>query len=367
MKGSKKIIFFLIFALCFFSVQIKKANAHFLSFEIIADDKRYVYFYPQIFYNEKGDSCLLDKEQIIKRIYLDLYVAPTNARLEFLPNAVKIFNLIPEKAGKAIDKSELDKKIELALFNGKNRVEIKSKPIKAPITVKEIEKQTFLRSTFSTFYGYSNENRKKNIFLATSFLNGLIIEPGESFSFNQVVGKRSEERGFLPAKIILEGKFIEGVGGGVCQVSTTIYNALLLAGLTPVESHNHSVRVDYVSPSFDAMVSDGLSDLKFKNELSFPVYIQGIANGQNLTFNVFGMQLECEYKLISKVIESLPAKTQIIHTSDPLLKNVTAKDGLKSEGYLYVYKQEKLILVKRLRRDIYKPIDGIIYLTEQTS
>lgn len=94
-----------------------------------------------------------------------------------------------------------------------------------------------------------------NIALAAEKINGCILADGEEFSFNGRVGARTESNGFLSAPIILEGDFVEGVGGGVCQASTTVYNAALLAGMEITEQHPHSLRVGYVEPSFDAMVS----------------------------------------------------------------------------------------------------------------
>ncbi|HKL94383.1 MAG TPA: VanW family protein, partial [Clostridia bacterium] len=106
-----------------------------------------------------------------------------------------------------------------------------------------------LRATFSTTYSNSSPNRKHNIKLAASKLN-ITLYPDEIFSFNRIVGERSEARGFLTAHIILDGKFVDGVGGGVCQVSTTLYNCALLSDLEILCAHRHSLPVSYVAPSF---------------------------------------------------------------------------------------------------------------------
>ena len=108
------------------------------------------------------------------------------------------------------------------------------------------------------------------------------------FSFNYTIGERTERRGYKKAKIIVGGEFVDGVGGGVCQVSTTLYNAVLLAGLKVVECHPHSLPVSYVEPSFDAMVNSGWADLKFINDTHNPVIIRARADGAKLTIQIFG-------------------------------------------------------------------------------
>ncbi len=365
MKKALKIILLFVCIFSFCALKINKVFAYELSFEIVADGKSYLYFYPQVYYDKNGELKLLDKQNIVNRIALDSQELAEDATLDFLPNEKQKFKITNEKIGKSIDQARLIKQIDIALLSGKNKIYVKSEPIKPIVSAENLKDQTHTRSKFSTFYGYSNAERKHNIALSAKFLNGSVIYPGEIFSFNERVGKRSEERGFLTAKVILNGNFVEGVGGGVCQVSSTLYNAFLLAGLTPVESHNHSLCVGYVQPSFDAMVSDGLSDLKFKNPYDFPVYLQCEATGENIIATIYGKKRKYEYRLISKVIESIPAKTTKVFTDDSTLKNVDAKDGLKSEGYLYIYEGNNLIEIIKLRSDIYKPLNGVEYLNKQ--
>ena len=144
---------------------------------------------------------------------------------------------------------------------------------KPDISTNDLNKFNFCRSCFLTNFSTSNNDRKCNIILALKKLNGTIVMPGEIFSFNHVVGERSEKNGFKKAKIIKNKKYIESFGGGVCQVSTTLYNAAIRAGLKIVELHPHSLRVGYVEPGFDAMVNMGSSDLKFINNTNCPILI----------------------------------------------------------------------------------------------
>ena len=131
------------------------------------------------------------------------------------------------------------------------------------VTKQDLVNLTILRSEFTTYYPYSTPDRKLNIKLCASKINGTTLKSGEEFSFNNKVGKRTEENGFKLAKIIFNGSFIDGIGGGVCQVSTTLYNCALLSGLKITEHHSHSLAVSYIEPSFDAMVSGDYADLNF--------------------------------------------------------------------------------------------------------
>ncbi len=199
---------------------------------------------------------------------------------------------------------------------------------------------------------------------AAKAINGTILDAGEEFSFNDTVGKRSEQRGYKNAKIISDGNFVEGVGGGVCQVSTTLYNAALLSGLTVTEYHPHTLAVSYVKSSFDAMVSYGSCDLKFKNTTDSPVYIRAACNSGELTVTVYGKKLDCVYERESVVDQTI--KPKILKTLDQSLSEgeyvvVThPKDGVKSCGYLIKKQNGKVVWRKLIRKDSYKAVDGVI-------
>ena len=353
--------------LCFtaFSPCVKGAFAYFESFTIHADGRVYKIYPPQLYYGLNGLD-FLDKEGVIDRIVADSLIKPKDATITFNPNEEKLFSFTVEESGRVINRDKLRAKIEYALLSGKNEIFVKSEPISALTTLSMLKKQTNLRAEYTTLYPYSSPERKNNIALAVSFINGYVIGSGESFSFNECVGLRSEERGFLPAKVILEGKFADGVGGGVCQVSTTLYNAALLAGLTIEECHRHSLRVDYVPPSFDAMVSDYVSDLKIKNESGAPVYIRGISNGNQLTFQIYGLTSPYRYELVSEVLEVKEAKREILPKVTGEEVDVYPKNGLISEGYLYIYEGENLKEKRKIRSDEYNALDGVFYVEKQS-
>lgn len=146
----------------------------------------------------------------------------------------------------------------------------------------------------------SGGNRCRNIELAASFLNGVTLEGGEALSFNKTVGERTAARGFKEAKIIQSGEFISGVGGGVCQASTTLFNAALLSGLNVTERRNHSLSVSYVPASRDAAVSSRC-DLKIVNPFAYPVYLRAVCAGKRITVTFYGTRSRRTYALCGKI------------------------------------------------------------------
>ena len=141
----------------------------------------------------------------------------------------------------------------------------------------------------TTEYNEKAKNRTTNVQLAAKALDGVVIQPGQVFSFNEAVGKTNRARGYKPAKIFVRGKEEQGVGGGVCQVSSTLYNAADFAGMDIIERHPHSKRVYYVPEGRDAATSYGVIDFKFRNVLDFPVKIVAKATDGKLTVTLEAM------------------------------------------------------------------------------
>lgn len=226
-----------------------------------------------------------------------------------------------------------------------------------------------LRAEFSTDYSKSTIERKHNIALAVKSLNNTFLDVHGEFSFNRAVGARTEKRGYKSAKIIVNGEFVEGVGGGVCQVSTTLYNAAIQAGLKITEVHAHSLSVSYVEPSCDAMVNSGSADLRFINTTHNPIIIKAAADGEKLTFKIYGEPLAEKYRLKSVIKEEIKPEFTVITDNKgeyPDLfsgeKRVISygKKGYYSEGFLIKTVNGKVVSSTRLRRDKYLAIDGII-------
>lgn len=156
------------------------------------------------------------------------------------------------------------------------------------VTAADLGKMGELIASFSTSYSSSPSNRKFNVGLAATKINGTLLAPGEIFSYNGCVGPREAELGWRMAHQYQDGMVVDGIGGGVCQVSTTLYNTVLQADLKIVSRSNHSMPVAYVNPGRDATVSYDSTDFKFENSTGGPIFLGARADGSRLTFRIYG-------------------------------------------------------------------------------
>ncbi len=214
-------------------------------------------------------------------------------------------------------------------------------------------------SSYTTWFNEADADRSENIAIAASLIDGITLQPYGEFSFNKTVGRRTAEAGFKQAKIIVNGEYVLGVGGGVCQVSTTLYNAALKSGLTVVEYHPHSLQVSYVPPSRDAMVSSG-SDLQLLNPHACPVRLEAKVAKGGVRISFYGKKDGYRYEITSRVIAEIPPPAPIVKTGETQEILRSPKHGVKSEAYLERYQGDRLVERKRLRVDEYRPVQGII-------
>lgn len=236
-------------------------------------------------------------------------------------------------------------------------------------TLKE-RKELRLVSTFSTYILSKNFNRLNNILVALKSLDGLKVFPSKQYSFNEITGERNEKNGYKEAKVIKDGDYVEGFGGGVCQVSTTLYNALLLADIDILEVHSHTLKPSYVKCSFDAMVNFGTSDLRFINKSDDILFIKAFVRGSNIVIEVYGENKEYDILPVSLVKEEIPFTYEIEFDKENKYKEFLkgendeyilkeGQNGLITEGYLNYYKDGKLIKQKKIRTDIYSAKKGV--------
>lgn len=227
--------------------------------------------------------------QTLKTAFSFLNHAPTDASLRLENN---IISVTPETPGKEIDFSALAAVVESLDPNHLHPIQIQRQTTQASVTSAQLEKlkPNKLLSTYSTQFSPQQENRTHNIFLATEALDKLLLKPGEEFSFNDRVGARTPDAGYREALIIENNTFVPGIGGGVCQVSSTLYNAALAAGLKITERHPHALPVNYVPPGRDATVAYGTLDLKFSNTLQGYLQIRSEVTGDTVTFSLYGPQ-----------------------------------------------------------------------------
>lgn len=194
-------------------------------------------------------------------------------------------------------------------------INIKNKYISKEVFIDGIEEidelYTDLLAEYETVFNEEHLNRSQNIKIATSKINGTVVLPGEVFSYNDTVGYRTESEGFKFAPMYIGGKLTDGIGGGVCQVSSTLYNAVLCANLEVTERKNHQFLPAYVEAGKDATVADGYIDFKFRNTRKYPIKIVSTAKGGILTIKIYGKKQDVEYdiKIQSSIREFIPYET----------------------------------------------------------
>lgn len=222
-------------------------------------------------------------------------------------------------------------------------------------------------SKFSTSYTSSGYARSTNIELAAQKLDGVVIMPGETFSYNQAVGQRTKAAGFKEATAYSNGQVVQEVGGGICQVSSTLYNAVLYANLEIVERTNHGFKPSYVKPGLDATVSWGGPDFKFKNNRNYPVRIKTDTSGKVLKIYIYGLKTNNDYTVVldPQYVSTVYYKT--IYQNDSSLGSGESKiiqsgsNGCKTATYKYLYDANgTLVSSECISRDTYNPHNKII-------
>ena len=251
-------------------------------------------------------------------------------------------------------------------------VEISLLDVEPEVLKEENKLKTTLISTFKTQVADSTGNRKLNVRRALEKFNGLVVEPGQEISFNKVTGPHTLENGYKNAMIIYNGQFVEGAGGGVCQASTTLYNALLLADVEVLEVHKHTLPVYYVPLGLDAMVSDYVADLRFKNNYDSSIYIQTNCNSESVEVKLFGVSTGKTIKTRSETVATLPHLGDKVvldergEYSDKVLfkgekyRLTYPREGYEAKAYVEYYVDGKLAETKLIRHEIYKPQSGIV-------
>lgn len=236
------------------------------------------------------------------------------------------------------------------------------------ITLNDLGKEAFpqILGTFSTTYNTSNQNRITNLKLASEKIDGTIILPGETFSYNKVVGERTIAKGYKEAAVYAGGKVVDGIGGGICQLSSTLYNSVLYANLEITSRSNHRFLTSYVTAGRDATVSWGTIDFCFKNTRSYPIKITSKVKNGVVTTSIYGIKEEKEYEVVieSKVTEVIPYSTKYV--KDSTLKEDEEEivqygaNGAKSETYKIVKYNGIVVSREQISSDIYSPLERIV-------
>lgn len=316
----------------------------------------------------------LGLDERIEEILETIEIKPIDSEVLFNSRSKTKFTITEGEVGYTVDRERLYEEIN-SQFNTTNDININLELVKTEpkITREDNELITKLRASFSTNVSDSTGARKDNVRIALAKLDGLKVNPGETVSFNYLTGPHTIDNGYKVATIIYKGRFTDGVGGGVCQASTTLYNALLLAGIQVDEVNKHTLPVKYVPLALDAMVSEYISDLKFTNNLDSPIFISSYCDSEKAYVDIYGVDMgNVEYKTRSKTIRTIPhgADSIMVDTSKEYTDHVLfkgeyyrlsyPKDGAEVKAYLEKYVDGKLVEDSLIRHEIYQPQNGIV-------
>ncbi len=299
----------------------------------------------------------IDIEKIRNEIYKepqDAYVSKNPTTVHTHVNGVD-FAISIEEAKKIISED-------------KDEYIIPLKITPAEKTIEDLGEEAFPDelSEYTTIYDSSNKNRSNNLAISAEKIDGTIIMPGETFSYNQTVGERTIAAGYKEAGAYAGGRVVQDVGGGICQTSSTLYNAALLANLEIVDRSNHQFLTSYVSASRDATVAWGSIDFQFKNTRTYPIKIEASAKNGVCKMDIYGIKEETEYEVvIQSVVNSyLPYTTK--YEDDPTLeegKEVVEQSGYTgctSEAYKILKLNGEVVSKTLLSKDTYDPMTRII-------
>lgn len=314
-------------------------------------------------------------DEKIESVIKEIEIEPISSEITFDVNSDKLFNISESKSGLRVDKALLYEMINNQFLKS-SKVVVEMPTFEQAPEVSKVDAINMTKqiATFSTAVADSTGNRKHNVKLALEKFDGVVVKNGETVSFNKVTGPHTLEEGYKTATVIYNSRFVDGVGGGICQASTTLYNALLRAGVEINEVNKHTLPVKYVPLALDAMVSEYISDMKFTNNTGSDIFIHTYSDEKSVTVDIYGMQNAEGY-----TFDTRSETTQIIaHTGDVIKVDEKGeysdkvlfkgeyyrlsypREGYEARAYLQTYKDGELVDEKEIRHEVYKPQNGII-------
>lgn len=296
-------------------------------------------------------------DNIVDIISEEIDIDVKEAEFHFNNGNIKVTD---DVVGKKVKREELAQLIDDNVYI-LNNIEIPVEDIMPNKTKAVLSRVSGVIGEFSTSFKGSSSDRIENIRISSKAISNKLIMPGEIVSFNETTGPREKKFGYKEATVIIEGDFTPGVGGGVCQTSTTLYNALLLANVTILERSHHSIPAKYVKFGQDAAVSYGYMDLKFRNDFDYPIYINSRVAGDRIYFYIYGDRNAKDYtvRIDSETIETIVPKEETIvdNSLEPGTKEVVqrGRTGYKVNTYKSIIRNGKVISKDLITRDFYKP------------
>ncbi|WP_077613225.1 VanW family protein [Clostridium sp. Marseille-P2415] len=313
----------------------------------------------------------LDEERVAAFVAEKCAPAVTEPRNASITRQNGAFVVTPSAIGKTVDVAATKQALDAALANGlkepvtANAVVAEVKP---GITTEDLATIQDVLGTFSTSFSSSGASRSKNLQVGSGKINGRVLMPGETLSGYECMHPFTVANGYATAAAYENGQVVDSVGGGVCQIATTLYNAVLRAELSVDQRQNHSMVVGYVKPSEDAAIAGTYKDIKFTNNYSTPIYVEGYTSGKNLTFTIYGRETRPANRTFEFVSETLSvtdpgAPKEVV---DPAMapgarKQVqSAHKGMKSRLWKIVYVDGVEQSRELLHTDTYNPSKAII-------
>lgn len=307
-----------------------------------------------------------DKEkvaQFIKNISKEIDSEPIDATIRLVSGK---FQITDEKLGSRLDQEKAVNMISAAIDSKSiANVELPVEVIDAEITRADLSNITDKLGEYSTSFNASNESRSYNIKLATKSVTDVLVRPGETFSLNKTIGPRLAKYGYRTAKVIINNEYVDGIGGGICQVSSTLYNAALLANLKIVERKNHSLPSSYIAMGRDATISGDYIDFKFMNNTPYPLYIYGEVKSNQVRFSIYGKNENKgrQIKIKTEILKKIEPKIKIIEDSSlPVGTKIVEKKAIPGyvvRSYRVIVENGKEVLVEPLYTDTYRASDGV--------
>ena len=296
----------------------------------------------------------------VDKIHSEVYKEMQNAYYTKNP-----FEIHPEVEGVDFNVDEVKAMIAA---EDKEKYTVKLTITKPTVTVNDIGTEAFpdKLGTCTTRYDERDTDRTTNLKLACQKLNNQVVLAGETFSYNKTLGERTIAAGYKNAKVYENGQVVDGIGGGICQISSTLYNAIVDANLETVERRNHQFVTSYIAAGKDATVVYGMTDFKFKNTRTYPIKIIATAQNGIATISIYGNKEAVEYDVTLEVkqISTIPKTTQYVEDASLPVGTEKVKqsgaNGVKTETYLVKSLNGKVVSRELVSRDTYNAMPKII-------
>ena len=316
---------------------------------------------PEITYNkEKGNSFI---DSIVKDINKEKKEGTLIINNGYI-------NVTKDDTGIKVKENEFISKFEYSIngnINEKEEVIIEVLKEEAKRKYEELIKVNGIISEYKSYFYNNQDGRITNMKIASETISGSLLMPGEVFSYNELIGETTKEKGYALANTYVANKIVPDYGGGICQVSTALYRAAMRANLRSVERTNHSMIVSYSEPSLDATVANGYIDYKFKNDYNSPIYIEAYVLSDNVTIKIYGNTNEKgnrSYELVSEIHKTYEFETEYLDDENlPLGEEVVFRNGMngyESSSYLVTYENGQEINREKISTDYYAKSNKVI-------